>query len=341
MAEVRRGVDLRLGRTVAIKLLRGRARRRPGVPEAVPARGARGRDPQPPGHRRRLRQRASEVDPISGLSVPYLVMELVEGATLRERAAGARGRCRRTGRWRSSPWCWTRSEHSHAAGIVHRDIKPSNIMITPSGAIKVMDFGIARALTETTSGLTGTSMVIGTAAVPIARAGPGSPGGSAQRPLLNGLPAVRAAARPATVRRRLLGQRGLSARTRDGEPPSQLDPEAELRHRRGGAKALAKDPADAVPVRGGDGCRHRPRPRRAPTRPVSRPSAPRTPSRAGRAGFGALPVTEVEEEATQRPSRSPPTEATTAAAGRSVARTRRATAVRRAARGAAPRWSRC
>ncbi|WP_145942219.1 Stk1 family PASTA domain-containing Ser/Thr kinase [Corynebacterium glyciniphilum] len=95
-------------------------------------------------------------------SVPYIVMERVHGQTLRDivRDSGAfpldeasrvmAEVCRALG-------------FSHEAGIIHRDIKPANIMITNTGAVKVMDFGIARALSDTSSAMTQTAAVIGTA----------------------------------------------------------------------------------------------------------------------------------------------------------------------------------
>jgi serine/threonine-protein kinase len=94
--------------------------------------------------------------------LPYIVMELVEGRTLRDLLTDG------------SPLdvdlaleitagVLAALEYSHRAGIVHRDIKPANVMLTPTGDVKVMDFGIARALADANSTMTQTQAVIGTA----------------------------------------------------------------------------------------------------------------------------------------------------------------------------------
>ena len=95
-------------------------------------------------------------------SVPYIVMERVRGRTLRDII--------REDRPLAPEYAATvmadvadALHFSHEAGIVHRDIKPANIMITATGSVKVMDFGIARALGDATSSMTQTAAVIGTA----------------------------------------------------------------------------------------------------------------------------------------------------------------------------------
>ena len=54
-------------------------------------------------------------------------------------------------------------DYSHRAGIIHRDIKPANVMLTPAGDVKVMDFGIARAIADSSATMTQTAAVVGTA----------------------------------------------------------------------------------------------------------------------------------------------------------------------------------
>ena len=99
---------------------------------------------------------------VDGIAVPYIVMERVHGRTLRDIVR------------EEGPLTPTRAAEillpvaealqvSHEAGIIHRDVKPANIMITNTGEVKVMDFGIARALDDSTSAMTQTSAVIGTA----------------------------------------------------------------------------------------------------------------------------------------------------------------------------------
>jgi len=161
MAEVRRAVDQRLGRAVAVKQLRADL--------AI--------DPTFQARFRREAQSAAglnhptivavydtgeEVDPLSGVSIPYIVMELVEGQTLRDVLKDGR-KILPERALELTQGVLDALSYSHKAGIVHRDIKPANVMLTQSGGVKVMDFGIARAVADTSATMTQTAAVIGTA----------------------------------------------------------------------------------------------------------------------------------------------------------------------------------
>ena len=103
-----------------------------------------------------------ETDPATGVGVPYIVMELIQGKTLRDILRDGRPILPRRA-LEFTLGILDALAYSHAAGIVHRDIKPANVMITTAGNIKVMDFGIARAVADTSSTMTQTAAVIGTA----------------------------------------------------------------------------------------------------------------------------------------------------------------------------------
>jgi beta-lactam-binding protein with PASTA domain/predicted Ser/Thr protein kinase len=159
MAEVHRGRDLRLGREVAVKVLRSDL----------------ARDPSFQVRFRREAQASASLNHPAIVAVydtgedrtttgatPYIVMEYIEGETLRDVL-------RREGRLspeRAMSLCADicgALDFSHRNGIVHRDVKPGNVMITPQGAVKVMDFGIARAVSDSAATMTSTAAVIGTA----------------------------------------------------------------------------------------------------------------------------------------------------------------------------------
>lgn len=94
--------------------------------------------------------------------LPFIVMEYVDGDTLRDilRSNGPVAP-RQAMTWMAD--VAAAMDFSHRNGIVHRDMKPANVMIDKSGAVKVMDFGIARAMSDTSATMTQTSAVMGTA----------------------------------------------------------------------------------------------------------------------------------------------------------------------------------
>ena len=98
----------------------------------------------------------------SGEELPYIVMEFVNGRTLKEVLA-AEGRLMPRRALEITADICAALEFSHRHGIIHRDIKPGNVMLTQTGQVKVMDFGIARALASGATTMTQTSAVIGTA----------------------------------------------------------------------------------------------------------------------------------------------------------------------------------
>ncbi len=165
MAEVFEGKDLRLGRRVAVKILR---------PDLA-------RDPSFQARFRREAQSAASLnhpnvvavydtgedvlgdsEGATGEIVPYIVMEYVDGMTLRQLLATGR-RLLPERALEITSGTLAALDYSHRHGIVHRDIKPANVMLTRGGDVKVMDFGIARALADAGQTMTQQSAVLGTA----------------------------------------------------------------------------------------------------------------------------------------------------------------------------------
>ncbi|PWJ55746.1 serine/threonine protein kinase [Quadrisphaera granulorum] len=166
MAEVHAGRDQRLGRRVAIKLLRADMARDP-VFQARFRREAQSTAGLNHPSIVAVYDTGEDVFTESGgaqVRTPYIVMEYVEGQTVRDLLDEAGGSGLGTQRAvEITTGVLTALQAAHAAGIVHRDVKPANVMVTPSGGIKVMDFGIARAVADSSATMTQTSAVIGTA----------------------------------------------------------------------------------------------------------------------------------------------------------------------------------
>ncbi|MGW0839667.1 protein kinase domain-containing protein [Streptomyces sp. NPDC002787] len=158
MAEVFAAEDVRLGRTVAVKLLRSDLAEDPiskarFTREAQAVAGL--------NHHSIVAVYDSGEDVVNGTPVPYIVMELVEGRTIRDLLINAEAPGPEQALIIVSGVLEALA-YSHQHGIVHRDIKPANVIITTTGAVKVMDFGIARALHGASTTMTQTGMVMGT-----------------------------------------------------------------------------------------------------------------------------------------------------------------------------------
>ena len=95
--------------------------------------------------------------------LPFLVMDRLEGETLRERIDRA-GTMEAREVIEVARAVLDVLAHTHARGIVHRDLKPENVFLERTGAVRVLDFGIARARERVNDGLTETGFGIGTTA---------------------------------------------------------------------------------------------------------------------------------------------------------------------------------
>jgi len=160
MAEVHRGRDLRLGRDVAIKMLRTDLARDQTFQMRFRREAQNAASLNHPAIVA-VYDTGEEIAP-TGETLPFIVMEFVNGRTLKEVLA-AEGRLMPRRALEISADICAALEFSHRHGIIHRDIKPGNVMLTQNGQVKVMDFGIARALASGATTMTQTSAVIGTA----------------------------------------------------------------------------------------------------------------------------------------------------------------------------------
>ncbi|MFN2386661.1 MAG: serine/threonine-protein kinase [Thermoanaerobaculia bacterium] len=143
MGEVYKARDTRLGRTVAVKVL----------PSAFSA---------DPDRLRRFEQEAQAASALNHPNIlsiydvgthgkaPYVVFELLEGETLRERLAGAALSARKAVDYGTEIAQGLAA--AHEKGIVHRDLKPENLFVTKDGRVKILDFGLAKLTRQEAAG---------------------------------------------------------------------------------------------------------------------------------------------------------------------------------------------
>ncbi|WP_374945999.1 Stk1 family PASTA domain-containing Ser/Thr kinase [Agreia sp.] len=163
MANVYSGRDERLGRQVAIKLLRSSLASDPVFRTRFKQEAQAASRMAHPTIVRVFDAGEEKVREPGGFEgvVPFIVMEYVEGRLLKDIIK--EGPVEPAEAIRITEGILTALEYSHRAGVVHRDIKPGNIMLTTSGQVKVMDFGIARAISDSSATVAQTTAILGTA----------------------------------------------------------------------------------------------------------------------------------------------------------------------------------
>lgn len=177
-----------------------------------------------------------------GVLRPYIVMEYVPGRTLRELMHGPGVTPEQAIEYMLG--IMDALSFSHRAGIVHRDIKPANVKVTPDGSVKVMDFGIARAVEDTQAALTQSQAVLGTAQY----LSPEQASGAAVDPRSDLYSAACVLFELLTGRAPFVGESSVAIaaqHVRDAPPaPSAVNPQLPPAVDRFMERALAKDPRD-------------------------------------------------------------------------------------------------
>ncbi len=163
MADVYEGVDTRLGRTVAIKLLKADLANDPNFEARFRQEAQASARMAHPTIVRVYDAGEDTVTDSNGNEVkhPFIIMEFVSGKLLRDLLHERR--LTRTETVDYASGVLTALEFSHRAGVIHRDIKAANVMITDGGLVKVMDFGIARAVSDSSATLAHSTGIMGTA----------------------------------------------------------------------------------------------------------------------------------------------------------------------------------
>ena len=163
MAEVYEGYDTRLGRTVAIKLLKSDLANDPSFEEKFRGEAQASARMAHPSIVRIYDAGEEETTDSNGnlVKTPFIIMELVKGKLLREVIHAGQVDIDKAIKYVIG--ILSALEVSHRSGVIHRDIKPANVMISENEAVKVMDFGIARAVSDNSATQAATAGIVGTA----------------------------------------------------------------------------------------------------------------------------------------------------------------------------------